>query len=358
MGALALTGVLALAACGTDDNGGGGTNAASPRAGDCAKGTLNASGSTAQANAMTEWIKAYQGGCPSATVNYQANGSGAGIEQFNQGKTSFAGSDSPLQPDEKTAATTRCQGNTPIHLPMVVGPIAVVYELDGVSDLRLDAVTLAKIFAGKITRWNDPAIRKDNPGAELPGTAIQTFHRSDSSGTTDNFTKYLTAAAGRSWPFGHDKTWKATGGQGAKGSDGIATALGRSEGAIGYVELSYAQNSDLPMAKVKNASGRFVSLTDASAAATVASAKVVGKGDDLELSIDYNTKAVAAYPIVLVTYEITCADGLPADQVQLVQGFLSYAAGQQGQDSLSKLGYAPLPDSVATKVRRSVQAIS
>ncbi|HEX6445655.1 MAG TPA: phosphate ABC transporter substrate-binding protein PstS, partial [Streptosporangiales bacterium] len=357
VGAVALTGVLTLAACGTDDNGGGGSNAASPKASECAKGSLNSSGSTAQANAMTQWIKAYQSACSSATVNYQANGSGAGIQQFSQGSTDFAGSDSPLKPEEAGPAKTRCKGNDPWHLPMVPGPIAVVYNLPGVSDLQLDAPTMAKIFSGKITKWDDPAIKKDNPGAKLPSAPIQTFHRSESSGTTDNFTKYLTAAAGKSWTFDHDKTWKAPGGQGSKGSDGIATSIKQTTNSISYDELSYAQNSKLSMAKVENASGKYVALTDAAVGALISSAKVVGQGHDLQLSIDYNTKDPNAYPIALVTYEIVCSKSLPSDKVALEKGFLSYAASQKGQDTLASLGYSPLPDSVATKVRQSVQAI-
>lgn len=357
-GALVLAGALALSACGKNPEGGGGENAASPKASDCAEGSLNSSGSSAQANAMSEWVKAYQTGCEGATINYQSNGSGAGVEQFIQGNTSFAGSDSPLKAEEKPQAMERCKGNEAIHLPMVVGPISVVYKLEGVDNLQLSPGTIAKIFAGKVKTWNDPAIKADNPDAQLPDTPIQAVHRSDSSGTTDNFTNYLTQAAPKDWTFDHDKTWKAPGGQGAKGSEGIASALETTEGAISYVELSYAENSDLSQAKVKNAAGNFVELTGESAGATVASAKVVGKGNDLELEIDYNTKAEDAYPIVLVTYEITCAKGLPSDKVELVKGFLSYAASQKGQDSLADLGYAPLPEDMAAKVRKSVQSIS
>lgn len=354
-----LAGVLALSACGKDPSaGGGGENAASPKASDCAKGSLNSSGSSAQANAMSEWVKAYQSSCEGATINYQSNGSGAGVEQFIQGNTGFAGSDSPLKAEEKPKAMERCEGNEAIHLPMVVGPISVVYKLEGVDDLQLSPATIAKIFAGKAKKWNDPAIKADNPDAKLPATPIQPIHRSDSSGTTDNFTNYLSEAAPKDWKFDHDKTWKAPGGQGAKGSEGIASSLKSTEGAISYVELSYAENSELSQAKVKNAAGKYVELTGDSAAATVASAKVVGKKNDLELEIDYNTEAADAYPIVLVTYEITCAKGLPSDQVDLVKGFLSYASSQKGQDSLGDLGYAPLPDDVATKVRKSVQSIS
>ncbi|MQA77834.1 MAG: phosphate ABC transporter substrate-binding protein PstS [Streptosporangiales bacterium] len=358
-GALVLAGVLALTACGRDPEAGGGSDQApSASAADCAEGSLNASGSSAQANAMTEWVKAYQASCSGATINYQSNGSGAGVEQFIQGNTGFAGSDSALKEDETPKATERCEGNTPINLPMVVGPISVVYKLEGVDNLQLSPETLAKIFANKVKKWNDPAIKKDNPDATLPATPIQTFHRSDSSGTTDNFTKYLSSAASKDWTFENDKVWKAPGGQGSKGSEGIASSLKDTEGAISYVELSYAENSELSQAKVKNAAGEFVELTGESAAATVASAKVVGSGNDLALEIDYNTKAAEAYPIVLVTYEITCEKGLPADQVDLVKGFLTYASSQKGQDSLSDLGYAPLPDEVAGKVRQAVKAIA
>ncbi|MQA05078.1 MAG: phosphate ABC transporter substrate-binding protein PstS [Streptosporangiales bacterium] len=357
-GALLLASVLALSACGQDPSGGGTDKAASPKASDCAKGSLNTSGSSAQANAVTEWVKAYQSSCDGATINYQPNGSGAGIEQFLQGSTGFAGSDSALEPAEAKKAQERCEGNKAINLPMVVGPVAVVYKLEGVDDLQLSPSTMAKIFAGKVKKWNDPAIKAENPDAKLPATPIQAVHRSDESGTTDNFTDYLSNAAPKDWTYGADKVWKAPGGQGAKGSDGIASSLKNTEGAISYVEMSYAENSELQQAKVKNGAGEYVSLTGESAAATVDSAKIVGKGNDLALEIDYTTKAKGAYPIVLVTYEITCEEGLSKEQVDLVKGFLSYTSSQKGQDKLSEIGYAPLPDELAGKVRESVKSIS
>lgn len=359
-GALLLTGAVALAGCGTDNNNVGGRAGASgvPTAEHCASGTINVAGSSAQANAMAEWVKAYQASCDKATVNYQANGSGAGIQQFTQGKTAFAGSDSPLTADERAAARKRCEGNRAIHLPMVVGPIAVVYNLEGVDDLQLTPGTLARIYTGKIDHWDDPAIARDNPKADLPSALIRAFHRSDSSGTTDNFTAYLADAAPTGWSYGHDKTWKADGGQGAKGSDGVTTAVQQTTGTIGYVELSYAQSADLSMANIANASGNYVSLTGKSVGATISSAKVVGKDSDLELAIDYNTKAPKAYPIVLVTYEIACQQGLPNRQAKLVESFLSYAASQEAQDSLADLGYAPLPVEVASRVRGSVKSLA
>lgn len=195
VGALAVSGALALTACGSDDtSGAGGGAAAKPSNIKCeGKGKLLASGSSAQKNAMDVWVQAYSGACKGTEINYQPTGSGAGVTTFLQGQTAFAGSDSPLKPDEITKSKQVCKGGQAIDLPMVGGPVAIGYNVPGVDNLVLDAPTLAKIFDSKITKWNDPAIKKLNPGAKLPDLKIQAFHRSDDSGTTDNFTKYLKA---------------------------------------------------------------------------------------------------------------------------------------------------------------------
>lgn len=358
----AAVGLLA-SGCGTDNNtgaSGGQANNAAAKISDCGKAKVSASGSTAQQNAMSQWTRAYQGACSKVTINYQANGSGAGIQQFVQGSTAFAGSDSAMKPDEHTSADKRCKPGshgTAVDLPMVVGPIAVVYHLDGVKNLRLSPKTIAGIFAGKITKWNDPALKKDNPNAKLPSTAIQTVHRADASGTSDNFTNFLHTTAPKMWKWPHAKQWSAPGGQGAKGSDGVAAAINQGNGTIGYDEYSYAMNGKLHTARVANGSGKFVKLTPASASAGVQAAKRVGKGKDLSLAIDYTTKRAGAYPIVLTTYEITCLKGLPAGQLKTVKSFLSYTASAQGQSGLTKLGYAPLPASLRTKVQSVVKEL-
>jgi phosphate transport system substrate-binding protein len=359
LGGAAISGMLVLGACGTDNNAGGGSGAvAKPSGIECATGTINASGSSAQANAISEWTKAFSAACAGATVNYQASGSGAGVQQFTQGSTAFAGSDSALKPEEQPAADKRCANNKAIHLPMVVGPVAVVYNLTGVENLQLSPKTIAGIFAGKITKWNDPAIKKENPSATLPGSTIQSVHRGDESGTTDNFTKFLKETAPELWTYEPGKKWLAPGGQGVKGSDGVATAVKQSQGTISYVEYSYAKNAELGMAKVANGAGEYVELTPESASKAVAGAKAEGEGNDVKLSIDYATKEAGAYPIVLVTYEITCEKGLPADQLKVVKALLTYTASDDGQAVLTKLGYAPLPASIATKVRTAVGALS
>jgi phosphate transport system substrate-binding protein len=352
---IAFSAMLALTACGSDNTPAGGAGA-SAAAGSCAGGSLTAQGSSAQKNAMDEWIKTYQGQCSDAKISYEPTGSGAGIQAFISGTADFAGSDSALKDTEQPQADAKCSGGQALNLPMVVGPIAVVYNLDGVDGLQLDASTLAKIFSGKVTKWNDPAIASQNSGAKLPSTAIQTVHRSDESGTTDNFTKYLSKAAEKDWTFSNAKAWKAPGGTGAKGSDGVASAVKSSPGSIAYVELSFAQNSDLKMAKIKNGAGEYTELTGESAGKTIAGAKVVGTGNDLKMSIDYNTTEPGAYPIVLVTYEIACSKGSP--KAATIKGFLTYTSSTGGQSALSDLGYAPLPDSVRTKVAASVATLS
>jgi phosphate transport system substrate-binding protein len=353
---IALTATLALAACGSDNTSDGtGSSGASAAPGSCGTGSLTAQGSTAQKNAMDEWIKNYQAQCSGAKVDYQGTGSGAGIQAFFAGTADFAGSDSALKEDDKTKADAKC-GGTALNLPMVVGPIAVVYNVDGVDNLQLDASTIAKIFAGTIKKWDDPAIAALNSGAKLPSTAIQAVRRSDESGTTDNFTKYLSKAAEKDWTFSNAKAWKAPGGTGAKGSDGIATLVKSTAGTISYVELSFAENSDLKMANIKNGAGEFTELTGDSAGKTIEGAKVVGTGNDLTLSIDYNTTTAGAYPIVLVTYEIACEKG--SSKAADIKAFLNYTSSTGGQSALGELGYAPLPETVRAKVATSVAAIS
>lgn len=355
LGGAALAGALALTACGTDNNSkGGGTTANS---GNCVKATVNAAGSTAQANAMSEWVKDYQQSCPGANVNYNANGSGAGIQAFTGGQVAFAGSDSALKPEEHGPADQRCKTGKALDLPMVGGPIAVIYNLKGVDGLQLSPTTIASIFSGKIKTWNDPAIAKDNPGAKLPSTAIKPLHRSDDSGTTDNFTKFLLATAPDVWKFPGGKTWPAAaGGQGLKGSDGVSTGIKQGDGTIGYAELSFATNGKLQTAKVGNGAGTFTAVSSDSASAAIGSAQVVGQGNDLSLSINYKSKD--GYPIVLVTYEIVCEKGLPSEQAKFVKSFLTYTSSQQGQSVLSGLGYAPLPAGIVSKVQTVVKGLS
>ncbi|UGY92865.1 phosphate ABC transporter substrate-binding protein PstS [Streptomyces gobiensis] len=361
VGALAVTSALVLSACGTDENtgnGGGKTDAASNI--NCeGKGNLLASGSSAQKNAMDVWVQKYQQACKETQVNYKATGSGAGIQEFLQGKTAFAGSDSALKEDEIKDSQKVCKGGGKgINLPMVGGPVAVGYNLSGVDDLVLDAPTLAKIFDSKITKWDDTAIKKLNPDTKLPSTKIQAFHRSDESGTTDNFTDYLNTAAPDDWKYEASKAWKGKGGQSADGSSGVASNVKQTDGAIGYFELSYATGSDLNTVKLDTGASKPVEATVENSSAAIGAGKIVGKEGDLAMELDYATKAEGAYPIVLVTYEIVCDKGNKADTLEATKSFLTYAASEDGQKALEDIDYAPMPEEIITQVRETVAKIS
>ncbi|AZM61440.1 MULTISPECIES: phosphate ABC transporter substrate-binding protein PstS [unclassified Streptomyces] len=364
LGALAVSGALALTACGSDDTGGnsdGDGSSATAQAGniDCgdAKGQLQASGSSAQKNAIDAWVKQYAAACKGVQVNYNPTGSGAGVTAFLQGQTAFAGSDSALEAEEIEQSKEMCADGQAIDLPMVGGPIAVAHNVTGVDDLVLDAPTLAKIFDSKITNWNDEAIAGLNPDAELPDLKIQAFHRSDESGTTDNFTTYLQAAAPDDWSYEPSKSWEAKGGQSAQGSSGVAQQVKQTPGAISYMELSYAKDG-MNTVSIKTEAAEPVAATVENATAAIGAAKVVGTGKDLALELDYTPSADGAYPIVLVTYEIVCDKGNKSDTLPATKSFLTYMASEDGQSLLADAGYAPMPEEIITKVRETVSGLS
>jgi phosphate transport system substrate-binding protein len=360
LGALAVTGALVLTACGSDDNSSGPnstgekTAAASNIKCDGASGKLLASGSSAQKNAMDLWVKNYMAACSGVEINYKSSSSGEGIVAFTQGTVGFAGSDSALKEDEIADSRKSCKTGQGINLPMVGGPIAIGYNLSGVDSLTLDAPTVAKIFNGKITKWNDPAIAKLNDGAELPDKAIQAFHRSEDSGTTQNLGKYLGKAAKAEWPYEAEKKWPAPGGQAASGSSGVAAQVKQVDGAIGYFELSYATAQSISTVDIATGAAEPVKANSENASKAIAAAKVKGTGKDLALELDYATKADGAYPIVLVTYEVVCDTGNKPETLGTVKSFLSYAASDEGQKVLSDAGYAPIPAEINAKVRETV----
>jgi phosphate transport system substrate-binding protein len=357
-----VAGALALAACSSSSNNGNSTSSAGASASNsasvaCGSGSLKGEGSTAQKNAMDQWISDYQAKCNGSTVNYNATGSGAGVQQFNGKQIDFAGSDSALDPTKgEVAAAAKACGSPAYDLPMVTGPIAVAYNLKGVSKLTLTPSLIAQIFLGKITKWDDAAIKAANSGVSLPSTNISVFFRSDASGTTQNFEKYLAAAAPSDYTTAASKTWSGKTGSGKKGSDGVQQGVSGVDGGIGYMEWSFAQNGNLGVAQVDNGAGP-VELTADSAAKAVQSAKVTGTGGDLTLKLDYATKTAGAYPIVLVTYEIVCSKYADAAKGSSVKSFMEYISGA-GQTGLTDLGYAPLPSSIGDQVKASIAKIS
>jgi phosphate transport system substrate-binding protein len=371
VGGLALVGALALAACGSDNNSGSSSSSTSSAAAGgssssaAVSGTINGEGSTAQKNALDEAIADFTGQNPGAKVNYNATGSGAGIKSFNGGQADWAGSDSALKTDpadgasssETADAKKRCGGNDAWNLPLVAGPIAVAYNVPGVAKLVLTPQLVAQIFQGKITQWNDPAIAKVNPGVTLPTQKITVFFRSDESGTTENFEKYLAGAAPQDFTATPSKKWSGTTGQGAAKSAGVAQGVKSTTGGIGYVEWSNAKDNNLGLAQIDNGGGA-VQLTAESAGKAVEAAKPAGTGNDLRLKLDYATKTPGVYPIVLVTYEIVCSKGLDSSKLPVLKSFLTYLAAADTQKKLADIGYATLPDSVLTKVNTAIGALS
>ncbi|MFH8383732.1 phosphate ABC transporter substrate-binding protein PstS [Kitasatospora sp. NPDC018058] len=365
IGAMALVSSLSLAACGSDDNntntasGSSGGSAAASAAVNCGKaGTLLGAGSTAQANAIDVWKASFGAACSGITVNYSGGGSGAGVQQFNQGKVAFAGTDSALKPADVDASKAVCTGGKAVDLPMVAGLVSLVYNVDGVDNLVLDGPTAAKIFDSQITKWNDPAIAALNPGAKLPDAEIQSFHRSDDSGTTFNLTSYFAKTSGGAWSAEPNKAWKGKGGQSANGSAGVSAQIKQVKNSIGYAELSFAQINNLKSAKISTGAAQPVEATAANAALTLASSTVTGTDGDLALSLDYGTKADNAYPIVLVTYEIACDKGNKAETLDTLKSFLAYTISDGAQKAIGEKGYVPMPAAVGDKVKTAVAALA
>jgi len=365
---VALVGTFALAGCGSNNNTTA-SSSSSPSAGSsastagCGTGTLGGEGSTAQKNAIDQAITDYQTTCPGATVNYNGTGSGAGVKQFTAGQVTFGGSDSALKSvpvagatgTEQAAANKAC-GSPAWNIPMVTGPIAVVYNVKGVSKLILTPAVTAKIFNGAITMWNDPAIAAINPGVTLPATAIKVFFRSDESGTTENFTKYLHAAAPTEWTAAPGKKWTGKG-EGKQASSGVSNAVKATDGGITYTEWSYAKDDQLAIAQIDNGGGP-VTLTAPAVSQAVSLAKQTGSGNNIILKLDYTTKAPGAYPILLVTYEIVCSKGKDPAKAKLLQSFLKSFASTAEQTKLVSIGYAPLPANIQGQVNTAIAALS
>lgn len=361
LSATAITG-MTLTACGSDNNSGSssstGASGSSGSSADCGgKNSLTAEGSTAQQNAIAVFNQVWGQKCPGKNLSYNPTGSGAGVTQFIAGQVDFAGSDSPLSKDQVDPAAKRCAGNPAWNLPLVFGPVAMAYNVQGADKLTVNGEVLAKIFSGGITNWNDPAIAALNSGVTLPDEKITPIYRSDSSGTTDNFQKYLAAAAPDAWTKGAGKEFQGGAGEGAQKSAGVVQAVQATPGSIGYVEKGFAAQAGLSMAQIDTGSGA-VELTDDTAKKAIDSAKFASEGNDLVLDLNsiYATKEAGAYPLILATYEIVCSKGYDADTAAAVKSFLTVAANY-GQDGLAAAGYVPLPDAFKQRLLTSVSAI-
>lgn len=356
--ALALT--LVLSACGA------GNEAAAPESGSGGdegttelSGTLAGAGASSQERAQEAWTTNFQGANPGVTVTYDPVGSGDGRTQFIQGGVNYAGSDAYLDDDEGelSGATERCGGEAPIEIPAYVGPIALVYNVEGVDELNLDAETVANIFSGEITTWDDPAIAEQNPDADLPSENITAVHRSDDSGTTENFTDWMNQAAPDAWTEDPDGVWPLQGGEAANGTSGVIAAVTNGANSIGYADLSQA--GDLSVANIQVGEDYVTPSPEAAAAILESSERVEGR-EDVDMATDVNrTPDDGSYPIVLVSYLIACQTYDDAAQADLVKAFLTYAISSDGQQAAAEnAGSAPVPSSIEDEAMSIVENIS
>ncbi|HEX9043302.1 MAG TPA: phosphate ABC transporter substrate-binding protein PstS [Trebonia sp.] len=338
-GAVLAAAVLALAGCSfaapaSGSPAGGGTAADSA----VLAGTINASGSTFQLTFQEVAISGFRSVQPGITVNYQGTGSGRGRADLAAGRVDFAGSDSPIPPAEEASF----KGKSVLYFPVATGPVTLSYHLPGVPRLHLSAPVIAGIFDGEIKTWDDRAIEADNRGVTLPATPITLAVRSDSSGTTANFTEFLAEAVGSAWPLGTGSTvkWPADS-RSAKGNSGVAQIVKSTPGAIGYVDYATAKGAGLTFASVKNKDGNYI--TPAPESAALAASQVTLKPNETFSAVWAG--GTGSYPITYQTWDLVYAKQPNANGASMLRAYLGYLLGA-GQELLPQLGYAPLPSSI------------
>lgn len=325
-------------------------------------GNFQGAGASSQQSAVEAWIAGFQGANPDAKIAYNPSGSGAGVQTFLTGATAWAGSDKALADDEVEQSKFVCADGTAFDVPVYVSPIAVIFNLKGVSDagkhINMDADTIAKIFDGKITKWNDPAIADQNKDLTLPDTAITVVHRSDKSGTTQNFVSYFKDQAPDSWTYDLSENWPNEVGQGAKGTSGVVSTVKQADGTIGYADFS--QVGDLGTVAVKvGDSYNEISAEAGSKVIEDSKQDDTVKGDNrIVIKINHATEAKGAYPIVLVSYDIVCPAYKDTKQAEFAKAWLTYVTSDEGQKAAQDAaGTAPLPSSLKSEITKSIKAI-
>ena len=325
-------------------------------------GNFQGAGASSQQSAVEAWIAGFQGANPDAKIAYNPSGSGAGVQTFLTGATAWAGSDKVLADDEVEQSKSVCADGTAFDVPVYVSPIAVIFNLKGVSDagkhINMDADTIAKIFDGKITKWNDPAIADQNKDLTLPDTAITVVHRSDKSGTTQNFVSYFKDQAPDSWTYDLSENWPNEVGQGAKGTSGVVSTVKQADGTIGYADFS--QVGDLGTVAVKvGDSYNEISAEAGSKVIEDSKQDDTVKGDNrIVIKINHATEAKGAYPIVLVSYDIVCPAYKDTKQAEFAKAWLTYVTSDEGQKAAQDAaGTAPLPSSLKSEITKSIKAI-
>jgi phosphate transport system substrate-binding protein len=346
---------MTAAACG---GGGSSTSTSGSTGGASLSGEIAGAGSSAQQAAQEAWIAAFQQQNSSVTIAYDPVGSGGGREQFTSGGTVFGGSDAALADEELTAGQERCGGpDNLVEIPDYVSPIAVAYNVSGVDSLKLSPDTLAKIFAQKITKWNDPAIAAENPGVTFPDTAVTPVNRSDESGTTENFTDYLSQAAPSVWTFDVSGDWPVKGGEAAEGTSGVVDAIKNGDGTIGYADAS--QVGDLGVAEVKVGSDYVGPSAEAAAKILEESTPSGDPGKNVfTFKLNRTPDAADTYPVVLVSYLMGCTTYDKASDAAIVKAYFNYIISADGQQTANQAaGSAPLSDALRQKIQPAVDAI-
>jgi phosphate transport system substrate-binding protein len=350
--------VFGVAACGDseDSSTSGGTSGGGDLSGEVA-----GAGATSQEAAQEAWIANFESENSGVTLSYDPVGSGGGREQFIAGGIAYAGSDAAISEEEGElkAAAKRCGPGELIEVPAYVSPIAIIYNLPEVEGLKLSPETLAKIFNQEITTWNDKAIAADNPGVELPDTRISPVNRSDESGTTENFTEYLSEVVPSVWTHEVSGDWPVKGGEAASGTSGVVEAVTAGEGAIGYADASQAGENEIAQIEVGK---EFVEPTPEAAAAILEESpedkELKGGQYMFPFALDRKTESSGTYPIVLVSYLLACTEYKSASEAEVVKGFLSYAISPEGQEAAAEnAGSAPLSASLTEKITPAVEAI-
>ncbi len=346
---------LVMSACGASNE--SGSSSKDGGSDSSLSGNLKGGGATSQEKAQEAWKTAFQGQNSGLTIDYALLGSTDGRGQFTSGALAFAGSDSYISEEELAAAKKRCDGNV-VEVPAYISSIAVAYNLKGVDELKLDAATIAKIFDGKITNWNDKAIADQNPDAKLPDLKIVPVHRADDSGTTKNFTDYLGKVAPDAWGYPAADPFPVSGGVSAEGTSGVVKTIGDTEGTIGYADAS--QTGDLKAVSVK-VGDAYVAPSPEGAAKTVAVSPVVEGRDatDIAVDVDRTTTEAGAYPVILLSYLIACENYSDAAEAANVKGYLSYIVSDKGQaEAADFAGSAKLAPETASKAQEIVAGIS
>ena len=358
--AIAIAGAVVLSSCAANEDAGSTATSSSSSGTDYSKlsGTLTGSGSSAQQTAEATWAAGFQSVASGVTVNYSPDGSGAGRKNFISGAADFAGSDAALSDEELSGSFGLCAADSKaIDIPVYISPIAIAYKVDGVKDLTLDAKTIAGIFSGKITKWNDSQIADLNKDATLPDANITVVHRSDDSGTTQNFSEYVSANASDVWTEAPSQTFPYQVGDSAKGTSGVASAMASASNAITYIDDSGA--GDLDKAKLM-VGDKATEISAEGAAKVVADSETVSGREDNDLAIDINREDTAdgAWPLVLVSYAIACQEYKDADKGELVKGYLDYVVSKDAQDAAAKEAKsAALSTDLAEKAAKAVASI-